>query len=1195
MNWQEFSAALKRKPDGDQEKVITTLANTIVSAGAGSGKTQTLASRFAYLIAADLKDSQGRPVKNPTVERILTLTFTNKAAAEMYQRIYQTLKIYAKDAPTQRGRERAQKAIDDFSKARIQTLDSYSAGVLRQAANLYGIRPDFTSGADGSKTKSLAFDFVLENRNKEAVQWILAPAKVEECAALFASAVLENTSLADSANKEKKCRVFEESLEKQKAAIEKKWLAQKNPLTAIEEAVGQIEDLFPSEKPKGRSDWFAKLSAILAEWNSPQIAAARDFAKNFKPQGGLFCDAQKLYDFANSNECLALVRALDKFNITNKISDEAINNLVKNVLFGQDKKSTGLAKEFEGVLNFFSDIKFLEELHPLLDRFADKANEQKRRTGELTFKDVNELALLALKEQDALRKQERDSYDFIMIDEFQDNNASNRDLLLLISTDDEGRVMSDRLFFVGDEKQSIYKFRGADVSVFNGLKEYLPACETLPMRRNYRSCSALLDGFNQIFGGWLPDDADTPCVQDPLAKIFEERPQFPHQAKFDISARALFPESKTPDPKNSGARIQVCLYPAKTPDEDTQLKETDAKALFVANKIKALHEKQGVAFKDIALLVKKRTHYAQIARIFGLNKIPFSLDQQGNIFREATANDFYNALRLCVYPADINAFAAFLNSPFAGMKLEDAEKILSELPQKAFDQKIEAEKILQDGALRRYQAAKDFFEEFSGFALSSPITDSIKRLWQDEGYQFWPGANQEHYDLLFELARSSDADGKDLSWFVDQLAAAKGSSRNEESELDLKDTESPAENSDAVNIMTIHKSKGLEFDWVFVWGIAETREGGPNDRSKIFASDNYGAVVANESKSQNYFALEAIAENESKEDAEARRLLYVALTRASKGLFIIGKRPSEKTKEIKNQALSMILSYEKSESEQTPPLPPPPFEEEDIPECLRGSERPAAAESKITLEEKMARVQSAALVPAPEAKNYWTSPSALEDNSQAARESAGQAASFAYPEINSFVNASALQKNDYGTLFHAFMEGWSRDRDNWTKEKIGAAEYFDGCALVQKISPKNREILLETFFKILDAFLCAKENPALDALSAGRPFRPEFKFKTKIGSYIMSGSMDAVFQNSDGTWTVLDYKTDARPEPKIYWNQLAAYKKTAADLFADGRQDKVRCLLFFAESGQFVDITQEAQEALQGLDDEKIFNLIEKF
>mgnify|MGYP002856134388 FL=1 len=153
MTYQEFHSLLEKKPDRDQEKVIRSVKNTIVSAGAGSGKTQTLASRFVYLLAGDLEDQNGKKIPNPTVERILTLTFTNKAAAEMYQRIYKTLKFFAGKTENQESKKKLEKAIADFSKARIQTLDSYSASVLRQAAANYGIRPDFSQGEEPARIK----------------------------------------------------------------------------------------------------------------------------------------------------------------------------------------------------------------------------------------------------------------------------------------------------------------------------------------------------------------------------------------------------------------------------------------------------------------------------------------------------------------------------------------------------------------------------------------------------------------------------------------------------------------------------------------------------------------------------------------------------------------------------------------------------------------------------------------------------------------------------------------------------------------------------------------------------------------------------------------------------------------------------------------------------------------------------------
>ncbi len=1189
MEYKDFAALLERTPDQSQEQVIRSLKNTIVSAGAGSGKTQTLASRFAYLIVADLKDSKGNSVANPSVDRILTLTFTKKAAAEMYQRIYKTLKGFCEKSKDERAKEKAKAALDNFSKARIQTLDSYSAGVLRQAAVLYGISPDFTAGADSSKIRELAFDFVLKNRNNPVIQWISEPAKIKECADLFADAVTKRTSLAASMNKEKKCRVFADSLKKQKEKIQEMWGDNAAPLLAVEECVARIKDNFPSDRPgaKNKAVWFDAIKEALAVWDSPKCQAA---LKSVKSLGG--------QEDLSSGSIQTIQNALANFNYSKKIYDDTESDLIQNVLFGMDKKSPGLANKLSGILTFLDDSKYLEGLHPLLDRFADEANDIKRKSGELTFKDINDMALLALRQNQDLRKQERDAYDFIMIDEFQDNNADNRDLLLEISRDDSGRVMENRLFFVGDEKQSIYKFRGADVSVFNSLKDYIQPCDQLSMSRNYRSNNLLLDAFNQIFGGFLPSDKDEPSVKDAFAKVFGQTTQEAYQAKFDKDARALFPEVKPKLDENLGKRIQVCLFDAKGLDEDAELKAQESKALFIAQKIQALHAKKEIPYKKFALLVKGRTHYSAIERIFALQKIPFALDMQGNIFFHATANDFYNVLRVAVYPADINAFAAFLSSPFAGMNLSDVEKVLSLLPQKAFDPKISADGILDQEAFQKYQEAKNFCEEFSKAALSSPIADSIERLWNGEGYKFYEEAEEGHYDLLYELARRADIDGKDLSWFVDQLAKEKDDAmaflKSDASELDIKETECPVESPDAVNIMTIHKSKGLEFDYVFVWGLAESRAGRQNDNSKVFWTDDYGAVVANQSKSDNLFSLLAKNEEEKKNDAEARRLLYVALTRAAEGLWIIGDRPSDPKIEGKKPAADVIFSYDNEGAS----LPPSPFEKEEIPHYLLGSERPAKSQGQKSLQEKIQAYAAAQTIPANEAKNIWASPSELEDKGCGKGKDnvppLAQEASLAYPEINSYVNASAMPKNDYGTLFHAFMENWAHDWKNWTAQNVAAGEYFKWEPKTQKISLENQKILLDTFFKILDKFIGIPGNPALEALAAGRDFKAEYKFKTKIKSFVIKGTMDAAFQNSDGTWTVLDYKTDLIENPQIYYNQLGCYKKTAADLFAGGDQSKIRCLLFYAESGRFADISQEAQKALESLTDEKIRNLIEK-
>ncbi|MBO7135729.1 MAG: UvrD-helicase domain-containing protein, partial [Spirochaetaceae bacterium] len=126
---------LEKKLDKSQRAACCRNLNTVVAAGAGSGKTQVLATRFAWLVmSCGIK-----------VDEILALTFTKKAASEIYQRIYKTLGQFAANAQTPpEEKARAKQDLKDFYKAHIQTLDSYSSTVVRQAANRYGINPNFT-------------------------------------------------------------------------------------------------------------------------------------------------------------------------------------------------------------------------------------------------------------------------------------------------------------------------------------------------------------------------------------------------------------------------------------------------------------------------------------------------------------------------------------------------------------------------------------------------------------------------------------------------------------------------------------------------------------------------------------------------------------------------------------------------------------------------------------------------------------------------------------------------------------------------------------------------------------------------------------------------------------------------------------------------------------------------------------------
>jgi len=168
--------------DDDQRRAVLAEGNAVVSAGAGSGKTKTLAARFASLVVRG----------TASVEEILTLTFTNKAANEMYDRIYRLLRDY-------RGDEKVRRALEDFHKAKISTLDSFCGRIARMGCTAYGLAPDFSSDETGVRdlAREASLRFVLDHRRDEGIQQLLGDHKIRDIAeGIFAEMVLYHSPLS---------------------------------------------------------------------------------------------------------------------------------------------------------------------------------------------------------------------------------------------------------------------------------------------------------------------------------------------------------------------------------------------------------------------------------------------------------------------------------------------------------------------------------------------------------------------------------------------------------------------------------------------------------------------------------------------------------------------------------------------------------------------------------------------------------------------------------------------------------------------------------------------------------------------------------------------------------------------------------------------------------------------------------------
>lgn len=1154
---------LERKLDDRQKRVCCRTENTVVAAGAGSGKTHVLATRFAWLVMS----------KAIPAQRILTITFTKKAAGEMYERIYQTLAYFAQhDGTPETEKRRAQEALDTFGETHIQTFDSYCAGIVRQVANRYGIRPDFTEGSADSESdiKAAALPFVLTHRDNPAVRAFAEAGRLQDFAeTIIAKTVHQYATVADSDS------YFSDWLEpqRQKVTTDLAWFITGTGTTpdecaqaaSVADTYDMLTESLSAAKPGGYTDSCKRIAECL---------------QRILDGNGIPADTAGLH--AETKRLKTIIRTLPKKGYTPPLR-AAVKSLREHTL-----------PYLAALSAFLANDGAIAALFALLDAFHAQVKRSKRMSGKLSFGDIQKLALRALREQDDLRTQEYNAYDAIMIDEFQDNNGDNRDLLFLIcSQATAGKhptiddIERERLFFVGDEKQSIYQFRGADVSVFNALQHAFirtfGADSVQAMTYNYRSSPALVTSFNRLFGGehgiFIPPSQKAPDYE---AQYREET------KKYDTRNACECP----PEPlTETNVALHVCLFDEQqiTPDKRDDLLGTKEQiAYFIAQQIAELH-RAGADYTDIAILNKSRTDYGILTKWLNAFGLPYSLDQQADPFSSGLVFDLYNVLRLCVYPSDRNALAAYLTSPFAALGENAVEAYLADGCQ---------DTALPADERKRLHDALAFLADLRATALSQPLTRTLQTLWYETGYRYETFLSKstelsaEQFDMVYELARQCDANGKSAAWFVDQLALLKKTSfGGEDEELSIQDITYPVEKSDAVQILTIHKSKGLQYKHVFVYGCMNMTGKGESDA--VFFDKTYGVTVRPEKGSENYFALLQKEPAKQKKIAEFRRLLYVAITRAETDVYVVGPADAKSLKAQLEHYYSQWIAAPADRRAPTAYAEGAPFDVWSIapvdrktgfaalrtPHTIgqaradfiaRWQDTYAAARPVTTERDRDLRTTPHALetadappIPAPKDDPYADSVNPIID----------AYAANAVPGDDTFQHAR-FSYADFGTLVHVYLEAFA---NGGTPQSTEPAR-----RLFKNLTAAEAQTMRDACAAMTAAFAQSALGAALqDARAHRRLVKTEYAFRTLIAdraltgtddSLLVTGIIDALFEQANGTYTIVDYKSDQTIRPAMYAAQQACYRTAAARLLGCEERD-IRCYLYYLRYDMTVELT----------------------
>ena len=1244
---------IERALDSSQREVCFTTDNAVIAAGAGSGKTQVLATRFAWLVIS----------KGIKASEILTLTFTDKAASEMYQRIYSTLKYFAEYKPktdselkdffagcrrnpaptaeqiqefrlaeadlTEDKKALAAAALKDFTNVHIQTLDSYCAGIVRQCANRYGIRPDFSAGSgDGEKDiKDRAFSFALKYIDNPCVQEFSDAGKIQDFAEnLLADAVIKHTSAATDSG------YFMECFQQQKKQIAEGWnktfLGGGN--LSFSDLLNEIQNAVESGKTKMTPEkalWTAKVTELIQK--------GLDFSAQNEPI---------LYEDYESNP-EKIKKSCDYmsefFDILKTIPGKGYIKAARDLMKPLKEQYSVYFRAFS---YFFSTYQKQVSLMELLDKFLDEVNASKRETGSLTFFDVTELALKVLVENEDIRNNEKNSYKKIMIDEFQDNNAKNRDLLYLLSIK-KGEFESadgtcsiqydksnpsalhdiiascrepDKLFFVGDEKQSIYKFRNADVSVFNSLTS---ENRQVFMNYNYRSTPELISAFNAFFendrGIFIQGAENT---KDDYEAHYKEK--------------ALKNGVELPELTKENVPVHVRIVNENLLADDPEaaldyIPKAEQEAYFIAESIYKTAQKE---FKDIpradwpwnkfAILDKSRSKRSLITKYLGLFNIPFQVDQFKNIFEEGIVNDIYNFLRICVYPSDANAFAAYLCSPLAGLTQDSAEKILSCIGELAVDSAFgqnfvfdpfnrafdsELGTLLELAEFSKFQSARAFYEDFRKQVLSQELTETLSALWNARGYRYETMLSEhaklcaEHFDMIFELARTSDEAGKNLSWFIDELERLKKSYfSGSDSEIETGSISYPLERNSAVQIMTIYKSKGLQFEHVYICGCVNIRN--KNSTSPYLFFEDSGVSVKPTDGSDNYFKLKSKELENLKELAEFRRLIYVAITRAIKDVYIVGRidKGDNSSKDFRLIHSMIEASYPdvfaKTDYALDEPVftPGAAFDYQGI-KPVSYSGLPKSDDNTDTLRKKILssyEANSVRIQPADPVCHglEHKQPSKLYLEESAEKAGAGEESAVSAPDLYKNLSAilrkygsnsdqdaeyklnsenqeelrsSGFSATDFGTLVHDYLCKMASGVDISTYVPVPEKKYFGNLSKQDKQEIVSICIKMCTDFKKTSSF-----KEFLSARSAGRLARAEYEFKMYYENALFRGSVDLIYETEAGDYVIVDYKTDRSMIPTEHIAQQKCYMEAMKDIIP--HPGKISCFLYYLRFNRLV-------------------------
>ncbi|MFC4559185.1 helicase-exonuclease AddAB subunit AddA [Virgibacillus kekensis] len=895
-----------------EEAIYTDGSDILVAAAAGSGKTAVLVERIIQkLIKKD----------NPVdIDSLLVVTFTNAAAQEMRNRVGLALEEALAEDPSSM---HLKKQLSLLQRASISTLHSFCLEVVKQYAYLLEIDPAFRIADDmeADLIKQEVIDDLFEDwYGKEG----------EEQRNFFA--VVDRFS-SDRSDTDVESLV----LSLYTFAVQNPW---------PEKWLDQLADVYdiPDNWQEEDLEW---LKIIKREVKNQLEAIGQeiDLAMELTRESGgpyhyadtIEADAEMLrtsLTYMNSWDDLQTFMAGSSFaRLSGKKADcdDAKKEKAKNLRNSyKDRwaamKSSWFSRNLAGHVADMQELApVIRQLTELVKQFKARFTEQKRERAIVDFSDLEHYCLQLLINQEASTEERvvasnvaenlKAQFTELLIDEYQDTNLVQETILTLIS-DQTG---PGNMFMVGDVKQSIYRFRHAEPSLF--IQKYKRfADEDIPARRidlssNFRSREHVLTGTNYIFRQILDEelgevnyDEDAELIYG--NKMYDELPHSTPQPELMIIDREA-PEDKDPTSDAEEdyqdlekAQLEARAYAEKIKEWIGQKQEPPLKVFD-----KATGTQRDMQYRDVVILMRSMTWAPTIVDELKKQGIPVYAELSTGYFDAIEVKIMLSLLKVVDNPRQDIPLASVLKSPIVGLDEEELAQVRLADQRGTYYDALQAFNRTNNGdtAIK----VSNFLERLERYRISSrqgALSELIWQIYRETGYYDFvggmPGGRQRQANLraLYDRAR-----GYETTSFRGLFRFLRFIERMEERGDDLGAARALSEQEDVVRIMTIHKSKGLEFP-VVILGAMDKQFNLQDLRQRYLLHKDLGfaSKYIDPAKRITYPTLffHALEQEKLRELlAEEMRVLYVALTRAKEKLVMVGNVASFEKKQEKWQRM----------------------------------------------------------------------------------------------------------------------------------------------------------------------------------------------------------------------------------------------------------------------------------------------------